>query len=355
MKTKKMGKALSWTLLTFLLTFTLGSYTDAQTCVRPPTGLISWWPGDGNANDVQDSNHGFPQNGATFGFGLVGQAFSFDGVDDSVHVPNSASLTITGEFTIEFWFNPTITITPANPTAPGLFSKGKFDSINLANDDGRLEVRGPFPRPNSTTNEWLAGTWYHIAVTFDTASYKIYVNGILEGGVPSTYSIMNNANDIALGSIPGFPPSIITFNGLIDEMSLYNRALAASEIQATFNAGSAGKCKPPSLALTLTGCTTCRAGNQFTVQAHVTNPGSRDVPVEAKIGVRLPDRTPINLLGNKHLEVPLPAGLDTTFTLFDFPLPDGLPTGTWSLEGTLLGPELGETFSRDVKTFDVVP
>jgi hypothetical protein len=160
-----------------------------------------------------------------------------------VHVPNSPSLTISGEFTIEFWFSPAVTITPSDSTAPGFFSKGNSDSINLANNNGSLEVRGPVPRPFSTTNTWLAGSWYHIAVTFDTASYKIYVNGILEGSVASAYSILSNGNDVALGTILGFPPSIVTFNGLVDEMSIYNRALAFSEIQNIFNAGSGGKCK----------------------------------------------------------------------------------------------------------------
>lgn len=108
--------------------------------------------------------------------------------------------------------------------------------------------------------------------------------------------------------------------------------------------------------LTLTGCTSCRAGDRFTVQARVTNPGSHDVPVEAKVGVRTPNGTMVNVLGNKHLEASLPAGLDTTFTLFDVPsFPGGLPTGGWTVEGTFLEPELGETFSRDVKAFNVVP
>ena len=56
----------------------------AQPCTPPPTGLVSWWPGDGNPNDIQDSNDGTLQNGVTFAAGKVGQAFSFDGVDDFV-------------------------------------------------------------------------------------------------------------------------------------------------------------------------------------------------------------------------------------------------------------------------------
>ena len=51
--------------------------------------MIGWWPGDGNANDIMGSNDGTPVNGATFAAGLIGQAFSLDGVDDSVSFGNT--------------------------------------------------------------------------------------------------------------------------------------------------------------------------------------------------------------------------------------------------------------------------
>ena len=47
--------------------------------ISPPAGLVSWWPGDGNANDIVGDNHGTLENGATFATGKVNQAFSFDG------------------------------------------------------------------------------------------------------------------------------------------------------------------------------------------------------------------------------------------------------------------------------------
>ena len=55
---------------------------EAQSCVEPPSGIVAWWAGDGNATDVQGGNNGTLQNGATFAAGMVAQAFSFDGVDD---------------------------------------------------------------------------------------------------------------------------------------------------------------------------------------------------------------------------------------------------------------------------------
>jgi hypothetical protein len=61
---------------------------SAQTCVQPPAGLVSWWPGDGNAQDIIGPNDGTLQGGTTFGPGMVGRAFRFDGVDDYVQVPH---------------------------------------------------------------------------------------------------------------------------------------------------------------------------------------------------------------------------------------------------------------------------
>jgi hypothetical protein len=89
----------------------------------------------------------------------------------------------------------------------------------------------------------------------------------------------------------------------------------------------------------------------------LTNRGSQEVPAELKLGWRLPDGTPSGLFGpaGRHFDITVPAGLDETFVLLDFAWPEGLPSGTWTLEATLLEVDLGKTFSRDVKPFSVVP
>src|SRR4029077_14151002 len=63
-----------------------------NTCVPPPAGLVSWWSGDKTADDVQGTNPGVLKNGASYGRGISGPGFSFDGVDDGVRIPNSSSL-----------------------------------------------------------------------------------------------------------------------------------------------------------------------------------------------------------------------------------------------------------------------
>ena len=58
----------------------------AADCALPPEGIVAWWPGDGNANDFVENHNGTLWNGATWASGIVGQAFSCDGLDDCVNV-----------------------------------------------------------------------------------------------------------------------------------------------------------------------------------------------------------------------------------------------------------------------------
>ena len=109
---------------------------------------------------------------------------------------------------------------------------------------------------------------------------------------------------------------------------------------------------PPRINLTLTGCTQCHPGDAFTVVGRLTNPG-KNIGVELKLGIRLPDGTPLNWLGpsREHLVFTAPAGVDSTFPVLNFTWPAGAPAGAWRVEGTLLEPALGKTYSRDVKVF----
>ena len=73
----------------------------------PPTGMVSWYPGDGNANDIVGTNDG-TLNGVTFTAGKVGQAFSFNGTDAYVRVLDNANLYPgAGPFTVDAWIKTT--------------------------------------------------------------------------------------------------------------------------------------------------------------------------------------------------------------------------------------------------------
>ena len=110
-KTRRKSKVLLGVGLILLFTFIPISSLVAQRCVQPPEGLVSWWDADAvsgtTASDIQDGNDGTLMNGATTAPGKVGDAFSFDGLDDYVEIPDSTLLQFTPStpFSIDSWFS----------------------------------------------------------------------------------------------------------------------------------------------------------------------------------------------------------------------------------------------------------
>ncbi len=225
-------------------------------CTPPPADMVGWWPGEGNANDIQGPafENGTLMNGATYAPGKVGQAFSFDGVDDYMEVPHSSSLDLTGGFTLDTWF--------LQRTAGYgvLFSKADYNgsesvtSYGMQVDpDGSINpaLYGIYPNDNWTTAPGLVttGQWYHIALTWDGTygpanNVKLYLNGALvQSWTKSMTPLHVTSQSLTLGSMK--PPTYHGhLDGLIDEPEIFSRELSPTEIQSIFNAGSAGKCQP---------------------------------------------------------------------------------------------------------------
>jgi hypothetical protein len=219
-------------------------------CTPPPSGLVSWWPGDGNASDIQDANDGTSENGATFATGKVGQAFSFDGVDDSVVVQDAASLDITTGVTLDAWINPSSLACPVQFCAVVAKSDAPPRNYGLwVQSDGALHlsyrnVSGVNVFLNSPPGTITVGNFQHVAGVIDTVggTMTLFMNGQEVATRSTSGAMVANDAPLTIGfSDPGFN---FNFNGLIDEVEIYNRALSASEIQAIFDADSAGKCKP---------------------------------------------------------------------------------------------------------------
>ncbi len=103
-------------LLAFAVSLACPFATGAEP-VLPPPGLVSWWPAEGNAQDIVGGNPGLNLDGVTFAAGVVGEAFYFDGANRKI-VPRSLDFRGSGwtsyirpgvldNFTMEFWVFPT--------------------------------------------------------------------------------------------------------------------------------------------------------------------------------------------------------------------------------------------------------
>jgi hypothetical protein len=239
-------------LLCLLSTFQVWS----ADCAFPPTGLVAWWQGEGNANDIAGANNGTLLNGSTFAPGGVGSAFSFNGISQCVEIQYAPSL-INPNYSVEAWVKPLAQVSdPINESV--IYGQG-FGCVQLVARTGTSGIRIAFGFGSShvsfhwavSTKEVPIGQLSHLVGTWDGTTLRLYLNGVLNAQSAPGASPVDSGCPFYIGGIYHSPPSDNCyyvgqfFNGLIDEVSYFNRALPAAEIEAIYNAGSAGKCLGP--------------------------------------------------------------------------------------------------------------
>ncbi len=206
-------------------------------CFPAPSGLISWWPAEGNALDT-GTNNGTLAGNATYATGLSGQAFSFDGSGDGVSLGNPSSLRLQ-TFTIDAWIRRNNSTQPSQGPAEGIFFGygGGGYAFGLKNDGRLFLTRNGVSQVISTAQITDTG-FHHVAVTKVGSTVVFYVDGVAypASNYNATFTFTSNA---AIGAEGGLGSG---FWGAIDELDVFNRALSTNEIQSIYFAGSSGKC-----------------------------------------------------------------------------------------------------------------
>jgi hypothetical protein len=218
---------------------------NTAVCVTPPAGIVSWWEGEGNAADSAGTNAGTLQGGAGFAAGKVGAAFAFTNGTGYVQVPDSPGLALgAGDFTIELWANFASLggsrVLIAKDVGPGANNKWVFW---LAGGQLQMFVQAgssSFSVGSGAFNPAL-NTWHHLAVTRSGSLFSFYVDGVLSSTGANSTPLPIDGAPLTIGEAEG----TYFMGGLEDEVAIYSRALGAGEIQAIYNADSAGKCGPP--------------------------------------------------------------------------------------------------------------
>ncbi|RIL11746.1 MAG: hypothetical protein DCC75_01745 [Proteobacteria bacterium] len=200
---------------------------------------------EGSGSQASDSsgggNHGSLQGASWDGQGYFGGALAFDGVNDTVDVADSGSLDLSNGMTLEAWVKPVMA------------GSGRFETVimketgnNLAytiysrtdgtNQPARGEIVGSQGWVTAQNAQALpANTWRHLAVTFDGSALRLFLNGTQAAITNSPGTINQSSQPLRIGGNSVWGEY---FQGVIDEVRIYNRALSAAEIQADMqNAG----------------------------------------------------------------------------------------------------------------------
>ena len=221
-----------------------------------PGGLVAAYSFDENTGTTVRDTSGNGNNGTganiTWTTGKYGSAISFNGTSSMVTVPNSASLGLTTGITAEAWINPatlgavwrTVVLKeqPSNLVYSLYASNdGQKPSADLWIAAGDRELRGPATLTRSV--------WTHLAMTYDGATQRLFVNGAQVASRAQTGAVSTSSGVLRIGGNTIWGE---WFSGVIDEVRLYNRALTATEIQADMNAPVGGSVPAPLAAQRLT-------------------------------------------------------------------------------------------------------
>ena len=200
----------------------------------PSSGLVAAYSfNDGAGTSITDSAGGANPgsiSGATWTTaGKYGSALSFDGVNDWVTVSDSASLDVT-RVTLEAWVRPTalgsMWRTVLHKEQPGGMVYALYANQGFGLPLGQVNIGGA---RNALGANLPLNTWSHLAVTYDGAVLRLFVNGTAAGTVTVSGSIPASTGPLRIG---GNAVRSEWFAGQIDEVRVYNRALTQSEIQA---------------------------------------------------------------------------------------------------------------------------
>lgn len=212
----------------------VGTHIDLTPPLRDK-GLVGYWTFDeGSGTTVYDSS-GNGNNGTLYNSPLwqsgssceSGSCILFNGTNNYINVPSSSSLNPGMDLSLLSW----------------VYWNGGTAEENIVTKENAYEYRVLSGVVNFATNPWswrgggtpvTTGQWYHVAVVHQgQGNQKIYINGIETYNAASGGSISSNTSVVTVGARGGGTQSF--FNGLLDGVRIYNRALSAGEILTIYN------------------------------------------------------------------------------------------------------------------------
>jgi len=221
-----MHKFRIWNNVEFTFEEALSAYLEEVSVFNQPTeeDLVAYYPFNGNANESGNGNDGI-NSGATpttDRFGNESNAYSFDGVDDKVNLENVVSLE--SSMSVCAWIYPNLVTGFRGIVGDG---EGNY-AFHFQQKENTLEFA--MAGIGGTSGGTLtAGNWQFVCATYNGSTAEIYIDGSLVNSITISGN-MYDCSDCRIGSTNNGR----YYDGKIDDVRIYNRALSSSEIQALY-------------------------------------------------------------------------------------------------------------------------
>ncbi len=219
----------------------LDNWLNGERTIEPvepdAEGLVAHYAFESNANDSAGGHDGTVIGNPTYAAGLsgYGQAICFDGTGDYVNCGHSEEFDLSEAITVAAWikvasFDKIYQAVAAKGTSgTGVWRLDRYNSTNAMRFYcGTIDVRA---NGSISVND---GQWHHVAGVFDGSNVVLYVDGIADSTIPASGAIGTNANDVQIGARVG----ICEWNGMIDDVRIYDYGLSHGEIAYLCDAGT---------------------------------------------------------------------------------------------------------------------
>ncbi|MCL5281807.1 MAG: hypothetical protein M1376_18065, partial [Planctomycetes bacterium] len=217
------------------------SFTVRPVIAKSDPSLVGWWKMDDEKSGVAVDysgydNYGTLMGGPKFVEGYLGEALSFDGVDDFVNCGNNASLTNVDSVSVTAWIQTNVVgrdqkIASDQNGSTGGYKLGVYSSNNMVEFEIRSAANAATlnrTAPGGTALQ--AGTWYHVVGVYEKGkAIRTYVNGKLDRELATAEVAGLSTGALMLGREA--PAGAYWWNGLMDDVRVYNKALTSEEIQ----------------------------------------------------------------------------------------------------------------------------
>ena len=212
---------------------TIHTYTINDNDEAPP--IAHWDLDDGSGTTATDitggGNDGVLVGGPTWVTGHIGQALSFDGIDDSVDVDNfNIPMSMDAPKSMSAWMYIYTTYQSYNWCVVSFSDDNKKAEVRMK-ADGKVQAYGGAELV-AANNQPPANDWVHMCYTFDGTTHRIYVNGVDEGS-STTANDVGNCDMFRIGRVARFGQN--PMDGMIDDVRVYDRELTPTEVQDLYN------------------------------------------------------------------------------------------------------------------------